>query len=103
MQAELLTADEARLREMFAARRPRPKAPDPAAPPAPAADDALDVLREPAPCDDCLRRARCAGELLACSAFQVYALGRSERHWRAAPRTDATREHFESVFSRRAA
>lgn len=70
--------------------------------PAPVHDYLVTALRGPAPCDGCERAARCGVEQLACSSFSVYASGRPERHWKAAPRTDASHERFVTVFGRHA-
>jgi hypothetical protein len=52
-------------------------------------------LDEPAPCDACPLRARCASERLACAAFSLFV---SFRDWSAAPR-QPTRERFDEVFA----
>lgn len=62
-----------------------------------AGDDAVAVLLEEGPCDDCRHAARCAQALLACDAFAVWVAGRGPRHWQTAPR-QPTREHHASVF-----
>ena len=55
------------------------------------------ALVGPAPCDSCRLAPRCAAELLACAAFQLYATtGRAPR-WRLAPRAP-TRERFDLIF-----
>ena len=51
---------------------------------------------EPAPCDACPRSARCAAEQLACTAFERFNAG---LRWKLSPRTDASRQAFERIFS----
>ena len=58
------------------------------------------VALEVAPCDACLRRERCAVEKLACSQFEFFYLGATERRWRNAPRTDASRGKFITLFGK---
>jgi len=53
----------------------------------------------PAPCDECPRAARCAERHLACSAFALFARGRSRARWSLAPRTDASAEQFSRIFA----
>jgi hypothetical protein len=59
---------------------------------APDALDALPLVVGPCPCDNCLRRDRCASLELACTGFLRFAQGRHD--WRAAPITDADPEKF---------
>lgn len=61
--------------------------------------DAQRILRvaiaEPAPCDDCPLRARCAAEQLACSAFYSYVRGMAWRRCQRKP----TRELYELAMA----
>lgn len=41
---------------------------------------------EPAPCEECRLRAKCAAEQLACAAYSMYAAALPRRRWLAAPR-----------------
>ncbi|MGH8142832.1 MAG: hypothetical protein ACREU2_09980 [Steroidobacteraceae bacterium] len=50
---------------------------------------------EPCPCEGCARAARCAAELLACSAFERFDAG---LRWQLSPRTDASRERYAAIF-----
>jgi hypothetical protein len=51
-------------------------------------------LIEPVPCESCARAARCKTELLACSAFAAYFVGKSPEAIAIAPRTDASRKRY---------
>lgn len=50
-----------------------------------------------APCDLCPTRARCAAELLACSAFSGFFHGEAPKRWRAFPRVPR-RELYAALF-----
>lgn len=50
---------------------------------------------EACPCEGCPKAARCAAELLACSAFERFDAG---LRWQLSPRTDATRERYVAIF-----
>ncbi|MGH8143141.1 MAG: hypothetical protein ACREU2_11575 [Steroidobacteraceae bacterium] len=57
------------------------------------ADAAVSI--EACPCEGCSRAARCAAELLACSAFERFDAG---LRWQFSPRTDATHERYAAIF-----
>jgi MoaA/NifB/PqqE/SkfB family radical SAM enzyme len=58
----------------------------------------LSVLAEPRPCTDCSYAQRCGEQLLACSAFKLFACGAPQARWRLAPRVDASRERYEALM-----
>ncbi|HVZ35655.1 MAG TPA: hypothetical protein VG963_24685 [Polyangiaceae bacterium] len=57
------------------------------------------LLLGPCPCDGCASRRRCAEQLLACSAFALFARGALEGRWRAASTLDAGHLRYLSIYT----
>jgi len=85
---------ERRQRELRGELEPRPTEPLPERVPL----DVIALVVGPCPCDACVWRARCSTQLLACSAYVLYAHCNPEVRWRRAPRSDASRERCERTM-----